>query len=56
MIDTNICVYLLKKKHEKVNDRFRMIENEFIGISSITIAELEYGVSKSAFPKKTERD
>lgn len=47
MLDTNICIYLIKKKPEKVLSRFRSNTIGDIGISSITLAELRYGVEKS---------
>ena len=51
LLDTNICIYLLKNK-------FSLVEKiEFIGtvncfLSEITIAELKYGAENSDFPEK----
>jgi tRNA(fMet)-specific endonuclease VapC len=47
LLDTNICVYLIKHKPPQVIDRFRACELGDIAISSITVAELEYGIAKS---------
>ncbi len=47
MLDTNICIYLIKKKPEKALRHFKAHSIGDIGISSITIAELRYGVEKS---------
>ena len=47
LLDTNICIYIIKRKPQKVFDKFQTIEIFDIGISSVTIAELEYGVYKS---------
>jgi tRNA(fMet)-specific endonuclease VapC len=47
LLDTNICIYIIKRKPQKVFEKFRTIEIFDIGISSVTIAELEYGVYKS---------
>jgi tRNA(fMet)-specific endonuclease VapC len=47
MLDTNICIYLIKKKSEKVLRHFKAHAIGDIGISSITLAELRYGVEKS---------
>lgn len=47
MLDTNICIYLIKKKPEKVLRHFSAHTVGDIGISSITLAELRYGVEKS---------
>ena len=47
MLDTNICIYLIKQKPEKVLRRFKDHSMGDIGISSITLAELRFGVEKS---------
>ena len=47
MLDTNICIYLIKQKPPKVLKHFKSHSIGDIGISSITLAELRYGVSKS---------
>ncbi len=46
MLDTNTCIYLIKQKSEKVLHHFKTYSIGDIGISSITLAELEYGVAK----------
>lgn len=52
MLDTNICIYLIKQQPPTVLERFRAHPVGDIGISSITVAELAYGVSKSRHPAK----
>ena len=52
MLDTNICIYIIKQKPQKVIRRFRQSKVSEIGISSITLSELEYGVMKSAKPEQ----
>ncbi len=47
MLDTNICIYLIKQKPEKVLQHFKAHSVGDIGISSITLAELRFGVEKS---------
>ena len=47
MLDTNICIYIIKQKPQNVLKRFQSHTVGDIGISSITLAELQYGVSKS---------
>ena len=47
MLDTNICIYIIKHKPKQVLDRFQALNLSDVGISSITVAELEYGVYKS---------
>ena len=47
MLDTNICIYLIKQKPVSVLTYFEQYELGEIGISSITVAELQFGVSNS---------
>ncbi len=47
MLDTNICIYAIKHKPEKVLLKLQEIDPEDVCISSITYAELVYGVEKS---------
>lgn len=47
MLDTNICIYLIKQQPPTILERFRAHPVGDIGLSSITAAELAYGVSKS---------
>ncbi|MEW6360251.1 MAG: type II toxin-antitoxin system VapC family toxin [Planctomycetota bacterium] len=47
MLDTNICIYIIKKKPERVIRRLRKADVSDVCISSITLSELEYGVRKS---------
>lgn len=49
LLDTNICIYLIKKKPERLVSRLRESAPMISGISSITLSELEYGVQKSSF-------
>jgi tRNA(fMet)-specific endonuclease VapC len=52
LLDTNICIYIIKKKPIAVFDRFKQLTIGSIGISSITLAELQYGIMKSSNPDK----
>ena len=47
LLDTNICIYLIRKKPSSVIQKFNAYSVGDIGISSITAAELYYGVQKS---------
>lgn len=44
MLDTNICIYLMKHQPPSVAERFAECRQGEVVISSITLAELEYGV------------
>ena len=52
MLDTDICIYIIKRKPPDVIERFYQTEISQIGISSITLSELLYGVSKSSKPEQ----
>ena len=54
MLDTNICIYIIKQKPKKVIEQFRQASVSDIGISSITLSELEYGVMKSTKPEQNK--
>lgn len=54
MLDTNICIYIIKQKPENVIERFRQAQVSEIGVSCITLSELEYGVMKSAKPEQNK--
>jgi tRNA(fMet)-specific endonuclease VapC len=52
LLDTNICIYVIKRRPELVLDRFN--ENAVhLAISSITLAELLHGAEKSSQPQRT---
>ena len=52
MLDTNVCIYLIKEHPPSVVERFATHAVGDIGISVMTLAELEYGVSKSGRPAR----
>jgi tRNA(fMet)-specific endonuclease VapC len=47
MLDTNICIYIIKNKPSIVRERFETLNIGDVGVSSITTSELFYGVFKS---------
>ncbi len=47
LLDTNICVRFLNGRAPKVREKLLAIENQYIAISTITQAEMAYGVEKS---------
>lgn len=51
LLDTNICIYFLKGRYGLV-DKIESIGFENLFISEITVAELKYGVERSATPEK----
>lgn len=55
LLDTNICIYLIKKKPFTLLQEFNQYSLGEIGISVITVAELQYGVQKSRRPAQNQR-
>jgi tRNA(fMet)-specific endonuclease VapC len=54
LLDTNICIYLIKKRPPGVLERFRENSPQDVGISTITFFELQYGVEKSQYRQRSE--
>lgn len=55
MLDTNICIYIIKRFPLEVYKRFETLRVGDVGISSITFCELQFGVFKSANPEKNQQ-
>ncbi len=53
LLDTNICIYLIKNHPPQVLENFRQHSLSDVAISSITVYELEYGVAKSQQQRKS---
>lgn len=47
LLDTNICIYIIKQKPEKVFKKFRRLSVGQVALSSVTYSELSFGVQKS---------
>ena len=54
MLDTNICIAIIKRKPPQVLKRFTAYKVGEIGISWVTLAELEFGVAKSRHVEKNQ--
>ena len=52
MLDTNICIYAIKHKPQKVFLKLQEVNPEDVCVSSITYTELVHGVEKSAAVEK----
>lgn len=46
MLDTNICIYVIKNYPAKLRERFNRLAEQ-LSISTVTLAELSYGAEKS---------
>lgn len=47
LLDTNICIYIIRQSPPKVFRQFRNLTVGQVGISTITYCELSFGVQKS---------
>ena len=56
MLDTNMCVYLIKYQPEIVRHRFEQCYVGEVVMSAITYAELQYGVRVSSNPEQEQRN
>jgi tRNA(fMet)-specific endonuclease VapC len=54
LLDTNICIYIIKKRPASVLKKFESLSPGDVAISSITLAELYYGIMKSSDPRKNQ--
>ena len=54
LLDTNICIYLIKKRPSAVLERFRQHSPQDVAISAITLFELHYGIEKSQHRQRAE--
>jgi tRNA(fMet)-specific endonuclease VapC len=55
LIDTNICIYIMNQRPSVVIKKFKRFEPGEIGISTITISELQYGIAKSLYRDKNQK-
>ena len=52
LLDTNICIYIINKKPTSALKRIQTKRPDQVAISTITQAELEYGLTRSKFPER----
>ena len=52
LLDTNICIYLIKKRPPEVFQRFQQLQLKQLHISTITVFELYYGIEKNNSQKR----
>ncbi|RNC77355.1 VapC toxin family PIN domain ribonuclease [Piscirickettsiaceae bacterium NZ-RLO2] len=56
MLDTNICIYLIKQKPRSYYERLMEVEKSrhILAISSIVLSELQFGVARSQHQRKNQ--
>lgn len=52
LLDTNICIYAINNRPVSVRPRLLQHDPETMAVSSICVAELEYGAAKSKQPER----
>jgi tRNA(fMet)-specific endonuclease VapC len=52
LLDTNICIYMIRKAPSAVLMHIQSKQPGDIAISTITLAELEYGIARSKYPDR----
>lgn len=55
LLDTNICIYIIKRKPAHILQKFTSFTVGDIGIPAIVTAELLFGVQKSAYPVQNQQ-
>ena len=54
LLDTNICIYIAKRRPPEVATHFESLRSGEVGMSIITYGELLFGSEKSRHPKAVE--
>lgn len=54
LLDTDICIYIIKKNPPSLAKKFQKLRPGDVAISSVTLAELQYGVAKSQYHEKNQ--
>jgi tRNA(fMet)-specific endonuclease VapC len=52
LLDTNICIYIINQRSPHVRQRFAAVSVGDIAVSTVTLAELFYGVEESSNPAR----
>jgi tRNA(fMet)-specific endonuclease VapC len=54
MLDTDVCIALIKQRHDRLLRKLHSKSIGQVGLSSITLSELSYGVAKSSRPQENQ--
>lgn len=54
MLDTDICIYTINERPPAVLQAFRRLQPAGLGISSVTAAELHFGVARTGSQRNRE--
>lgn len=54
LLDTNTCIYIIKRSPPKAHRRFTRLHVGDVGVSAITYCELQFGVANSSKPEENQ--
>ena len=54
LLDTNICIHIIRHKSAKIIHHLTALTVGEVGLPAIVVAELQYGVQKSADPQRNQ--
>ena len=54
LLDTNICIYIVRHKPAEVRRRFERLKAGEAAISAVTFGELHYGAVRSQHPREAQ--
>jgi tRNA(fMet)-specific endonuclease VapC len=54
MLDTNICIYVIRGKPAGLLQKLTSYPISDIAVSSVTVAELQFGVQRSNYPQQNQ--
>jgi len=52
LLDTNICIYIINSQSEQLAKKLKTYDIEQFTVSSVSVAELRYGIAKSQATEK----
>jgi len=52
LLDTDICIFMIRGKNTELLQRLAEYDNDTVAISTVTLAELEFGAANSANPDR----
>lgn len=55
LLDTDICIYLIKKRPDSVIQKLNELPNDAVALSTISVFELQFGVENSQHRHQSQR-
>lgn len=55
LLDTDICIYLIKKKPASVIQKLSALPNDQVALSDISLFELQFGVENSKYREQAQQ-